>query len=163
MLLLLLLFSAPPISVGEFSAPPTSVGEFPGPPISVGEANLPTLPEAVQLFQLESMNKKREEISNQEKEIREQQARITELEGDLRLGNSLIALMIAENTRLKEKFAVQSVEEKELEQCLAEKDRFSSPKRFSEFLERVENKLEQFESTNEYMGKVMLQNNKVML
>ena len=39
--LLLLLFSAPPTPVGQFSAPPTSVGE----------ANLPTLPEAVQLFQ----------------------------------------------------------------------------------------------------------------
>ena len=39
----------------------------------------------------------------------------------------------------------------------------TSPKRFTEWLEKVENKLDQCESTNEYMGKVMLQNNKVML
>ena len=126
MLLLLLLFSAPPISVGEFSAPPTSVGEFPGPPISVGEANLPTLPEAVQLFQLESMNKKREEIESQEKEIREQRARITEIEGDLATKDLLIASKTAEITRLKKEFAVKSMEEKELEQCQAEKDRLTT-------------------------------------
>ena len=50
------------------------------PLITTGQANLPTLPEAVQMFQLESMNNLKEVIRSQEKVMVEQQARMAELE-----------------------------------------------------------------------------------
>ena len=47
-----------------------------------GRTNLPTLPEAIRLFQVESTNKLRQTIQDQESVIAEQQARIAELEND---------------------------------------------------------------------------------
>ena len=47
-----------------------------------GRTNLPTLPEAIRLFQVESTNKLIQTIQDQESVIAEQQARIAELEND---------------------------------------------------------------------------------
>ena len=154
---------------------------FSVPPMTAGQANLPTLPEAIRLLQLESMNNQRETIESQERVITEQQARISELEGELAAKNLLIDSTIAENTRLREEFAVKSVEEKE--QCETEKtqlraefageilekeakceaERTELESQNSEEMERVVAKLQQRESTILYMSNVMLQHNKVML
>ena len=114
-------------------------------PITRGQDNLPMLPQAIQQFQLESMNNQRATIESQERVIAEQQARIAELEGELTAKDLLIGLIRAEATQLREDFAVKSEEEKE--KCEAEKTQL-----------RVG-----CESTIQYMGNVMLQHNKVML
>ena len=48
-----------------------------------GRTNLPTLPEAIRLFQVGSTNKLIQTIQDQESVIAEQQARIAELENDV--------------------------------------------------------------------------------
>merc|ERR1711971_470878 len=92
---------------------------------------------AIQLFQLESMNKLRQTIHNQEGVIIEKQTRIEELEGALAEKDLLIVSMTAEGrkekeqwetekTRLEEEFAARNEEEKErcdaeMAQCEIEK------------------------------------------
>merc|ERR1712172_53654 len=92
---------------------------------------------AIQLFQLESMNKLRQTIHNQEGVITEKQTRIEELEGALAEKDLLIVSMTAEGrkekerwetekTRLEEEFAARNEEEKErcdaeMAQCEIEK------------------------------------------
>ena len=89
-----------------------------------GQAGLPTLPEAIQLFQLESMNKLRRTIQSQEGVITDKQTRIAELEGILADKDQLIASMTAEGrreraqcelekTHLREEFAEEKEKEKE--------------------------------------------------
>ena len=46
------------------------------PPMIRGETSLPTLPEAIQLFQVESMNKLRQTIQDQESVITGQETKI---------------------------------------------------------------------------------------
>ena len=151
------------------------------PPITAGQANLPTLPEAIQLFQLESMNNQREMIKSQERVITDQRARIAELEGELAAKNLLIGSTTAENTRLREEFAVKSVDEKEQcetekaqlraefsgemveEEAKCEEKRTELKSQNTQEMERVVTKLQQCKSTNVYMGNVILQHNKVML
>ena len=70
-------------------------------PLSSGQENLPTLPEAIQLFQLESMNNQRETIERQERVIVEQRARIVELEGEIIAKDLLIEKCEAEKTQLR--------------------------------------------------------------
>jgi len=100
-------------------------------PLSItgGQEDLPTLPEAVQLFQLESMNELRQTIQSQESVIRDQETRIAELEKTLEDKDLLIVSMTAEGrrekaqcetekARLREDFAAEKEEERE--QCDAE-------------------------------------------
>merc|ERR1711971_1403730 len=101
------------------------------------EVDLPTLPEAIQLFQLESMNKLRQTIQSQEEAISEKQTRIEELGRALADKDLLIVSMTeegrrekaqceTENTRLAEEFAEEKEVEKEqfaaeMAQCETEK------------------------------------------
>merc|ERR1712032_238079 len=142
-----------------------------------GQANLPTLPEAIELFQLESMNNLRETIRSQESAMAEQRARIAELEGEHVAKDLLIGSMAAENTQLREEFAAKNVDEKE--RCETEKtqlrEEFAAEILEGESrcekerievahdMERTSAKLQQCESTIIYMGNVMLQNNQTML
>ena len=50
--------------------------------MNLGLATLPTLPEAIQLLQLESINDLKETIRDQESVIAEQEAKIAKLEGE---------------------------------------------------------------------------------
>ena len=68
---------------------------FFAPPLTRGQANLPTLPEAIELFQLESMNNLRETIRSQEGVLAEQQERTAELEGEHVAKDLLIGSMAA--------------------------------------------------------------------
>ena len=150
-------------------------------PRTTGQANLPTLPEAIQLFQLESMNNLRETIQSQEKEITEKKLQIVELKEEITAQDLLIGSITAENTQLREEFAAKSVDESE--QCETEKTQLRTElageilkgetkcgeKRMEiESLnkreqERIGTTLQQCESTILYMGNVMLQHNKVMV
>ena len=150
-------------------------------PTSTGQANLPALPEAIQLFQLKSMNNLRDTIQGQESIIAERQARIAELEGELVAKDLLIGSLTANNTKLREELVVTSVEEKE--RCKAEKTqlteefaveildgeakceemRVKMESQNTQELEMMGTELHQCESTVKYMGNVMLQNNQVML
>ena len=144
------------------------------------------------MFQLESMNNLKEVIRSQEKVMMEQQARMEELEEEHSAKELAIASITEENARLRAEFAAKSTEEKarfeselaelrgelaakiveEKQQCETEKtqlaeefaeERLESESENAQELERAETKLQQCQSTIDYMGGVMLQNNKVML
>jgi hypothetical protein len=114
--------------LGEVDLPPLT--DDIQPLLITGQAeDLPTLPEAIQLFQLESMNNLRQTIQSQEGVIRGQVTRIAELEGMLEDKDLLIVSMTAEGRRekalcetekaqLTEDFAAEK--EKEKKQCEAE-------------------------------------------
>ena len=113
---------------GDVDLPPLPDDIQPLPTTGQAE-DLPTLPEAIQLFQLESMNNLRQTIQSQEGVIRGQVTRIAELEGILDDKDLLIVSMTAEGRRekalcetekaqLTEDFAAEK--EKEKEQCDAE-------------------------------------------
>ena len=121
---------------GEVDLPPLT--DDIQPLLITGQAeDLPTLPDAIQLFQLESMNKLRQTIQSQEGIITDQQTRIEELESALADKDLLIVSMTAEGrrenaqcetekTRLKEEFAEEKEEDKErfdakMAQCETEK------------------------------------------
>merc|ERR1711971_1068336 len=156
------------------------------------EVDLPTLPEAIQLFQLESMNKLRQTIQSQEEAISEKQTRIEELgralaDKDLLIvsmteeGRRQMAQCETEKTQLEAKFTAENVEE--AEQCEAEKTQLKAEfanqilekdtkceearveieSQTTQESERMDTKLGQCESTIVYMGNVMLQNNQGML
>ena len=85
---------------GEVDLPPFT--DDIQPLLITGQAeDLPTLPEAIQLFQLESMNNLRQTIQSQEGVIRDQVTRIAELEGILGDKDLLIVSMTAEGRREK--------------------------------------------------------------
>ena len=154
---------------------------FFAPSLIRGQANLPTLPQAIELFQLESMNNLRETIQRQEGAMAEQGARIAELEGEHVAKDLLIGSMAVENTQLREEFAAKNVEEKD--RCETEKtqlredfaaeilegesrcenERIEVENQNTHDMERRSAKLQQCESTVVYMGNVMLQNNQTML
>jgi len=102
----------------------------------MGESGLPTLPEAVRLFQLDSMNKLKQTIREQESVIAEKVARVAALERDIAAKDESIANLTAENAQLK-----GDIVEGE-RRCAEEKT--------------------QCESTVVYMVEVMLQNNQVL-
>ena len=123
---------------GEVDLPPLT--DDIQPLLITGQAeDLPTLPEAIQLFQLESMNNLRQTIQSQEGVIRDQVTRIAELEGMLEDKDLLIVSMTAEGRRekalcetekaqLTEDFAAEKEKEKkqcdaEISECQAEKTR----------------------------------------
>ena len=100
---------------------------------TTGEADIPTLPEAIQLFQLESMNKLRQTIQIQEGVITEQQTRMEALEEALADKSReilrcetdhtsevrrLSSTCETEKTSLKEEFAEEN--EEKTRQCDAE-------------------------------------------
>ena len=75
------------------------------PLVTSGETNLPTLPEAIELFQLETVNDLRRTIARQEEVIEEQQARIKELEEESKSKDAMIDSKTTEIARLRENFA----------------------------------------------------------
>ena len=130
------------------SALPTGKGQ---------EANLPTLPEAIQLLQLESMNELRETIQDQEVIIADQQAKIAKLEEDLEAKDELIVTLKAEKSQLTVEYAEKVLESKS--QCEEEKLELESQK--MKELEKMKTKVSQSETTIVYMTNVMLQSNEV--
>ena len=145
-----------------------------------GQADIPTLPEAIQLFQLESMNKLRQTIQEQESVIAEQQERIAELENDVVALDEVMDALSDEFTQLREDFEAKTVDTKLI--CEAEKahlreefaleiltteakyeeERRSIENKNSQESERMSTKLHQCEITIVYMGNVMMQINEVM-
>merc|ERR550517_781748 len=130
------------------SALPTAKGQ---------EANLPTLPEAIQLLQLESMNELRKTIQDQEVMIADQQAKIAKLEENLGAKDELIVTLRAEKSQLTVESAEKVFESKS--QCEKEKMEIESQK--MKELEKMKTKLGQSETTIIYMTNVMLQSNEV--
>ena len=159
-LLLLLVFSAPPIA---------------------GQNNTPTLPEVIQLFQLDAMNKLRQTIEDQERVISAQEEKMAMLEDENASMDETIDVLKAEYTQLREEFSARTAEanesceagkthlreefdleiltrmEKCEEECEEEKTDVESD--HSQELERMRSKLEQCESTVQYMGELMVQSN----
>ena len=88
-------------------------------PIIRGETNLPTLPEAIQLFQVETMNKLRQTIQDQESVIAKQQARIVYLENDVAGLEETMDMLSVEFTQLRKEYEAKTVEAKEM--CDTEK------------------------------------------
>ena len=130
------------------SALPTGKGQ---------EANLPNLPEAIQLLQLESMNELRKTIQDQEVIIADQQAKIAKLEENLGAKDELIVTLRAEKSQLTVESAEKVFESKS--QCEKEKMEIESQK--MKELEKMKTKLGQSETTIIYMTNVMLQSNEV--
>ena len=130
------------------SALPTGKGQ---------EANLPNLPEAIQLLQLESMNELRKTIQDQEVIIADQQAKIEKLEENLGAKDELIVTLRAEKSQLTVESAEKVFESKS--QCEKEKMEIESQK--MKELEKMKTKLGQSETTIIYMTNVMLQSNEV--
>ena len=108
---------------GEVDLPPLT--DDIQPLLITGQAeDLPTLPEAIQLFQLESMNNLRQTIQSQEGVIRGQVTRIAELEGILEDKELLIVSMTAEGRREKALCETEKEEsDAEISECQAEKTR----------------------------------------
>ena len=154
---------------------------FSAPPIIAGQTNQPSLPEAIKLFQLGIMNKLRKTVQDQENIISEQQAKIAKLEEENTKMDETINLITEENSQLREEFAAKTMEatescetekshlreefdleiltrmEKCEEECEEEKTDVESD--HSQELERMRSKLEQCESTVQYMGELMVQSN----
>ena len=105
--------------------------------VTKGETGLPTLPEAVRLFQLESMNKLKQTIREQESAISEKQAKIDKFEGEIATKDELISSLTAANSQLRE-------------EALKEKERCDEEKA-------------QCEATVVFMADVMLQNNQLLV
>jgi len=143
-----------------------------------GQTPLPTLPDAVRLFQLDSMNKLKEAVGEQEGIIAENQAKIAELEADSVSKDELIASTTAENNRFQ-----QTVREQEniiaenrgriagLEAANARKGEVIADitarnnqlaKDIVDGREKCKEEKSQCETTVVYMVDVMLHNNKVM-
>merc|ERR1719239_349679 len=130
------------------SALPTAKGQ---------EANLPNLPEAIQLLQLESMNELRKTIQDQEVIIADQQAKIAKLEENGGAKDELIVTLRAEKSQLTVESAEKVFESKS--QCEKEKMEIESQK--MKELEKMKTKLGQSDTTIIYMTNVMLQSNEV--
>jgi len=148
-LLLLLVFSASPIA---------------------GQNNPPSLPEVIQLFQLDTMNKLRQTIQDQESVISEQQKKMAKLEDENAKMDETIDLLTAEFTQLREDFSAKTAEANK--SCEAEKthmreefdlEMLTREKQCGEeeALERIRSELQQCESTVLYMGKLMVESNQV--
>ena len=137
-MLLLLMFSAPPIA---------------------GQTDQPSLPEAIKLFQLEIMNKLRKTVQDQENVISEQQSKIAKLEGENTKMDETINFITescqAEKTHLKEEFDFEILTR--MGRC--EEERTEVENDHSQELERMRIKLQQCESTVQYMGELMVQSN----
>ena len=151
------------------------------PLVTSGETNLPTLPEAIELFQLETVNDLRRTIARQEEVIEEQQARIKELEEESTSKDAVIDSKTTEIARLRENFAKTIAEEEE--RCKIEKsqlrvafaaeiseaeakyenERTEQRNKSTHELELMRAKLEQCKSSTVYMGNVMLQTNNMTL
>ena len=154
------------------------------PLVTSEENNLPTLPEAIELFQLEMINDLRRTIARQEKVIEDQQARIKELEEESTTKDAIIDSKTTEIGRLRENFAKTIAEEGE--RCETEKselreafaaeisesdakyedertkcdnERREQRNKSARELETISAKLEQCKSSTVYMGNVMLQTN----
>ena len=97
-LLLLLVFSAPPIA---------------------GQNNSLLLPEVIQLFQLDTMNKLRQTIKDQERVISAQEEKMAMLEDENASMDETIGVLKAEYTQLREEFSARTAEANE--SCEAEK------------------------------------------
>ena len=121
------------------------------------EANLPTLPKAIQLLQLESMNELRVTIQDQEVIIADQQAKIAKLEQDLGVKDELVVTLRAEKSQLTEESAQRVLDSKS--QCEEEKIELESQK--MKELEKMKTKVGQSKTTIVYMTNVMLQSNEV--
>jgi len=152
-LLLLLVFSASPIA---------------------GQNNPPSLPEVIQLFQLDTMNKLRQTIQDQESVISEQNAKMAKLEDENARMDETIDVLTAENSQLREEFSARTAEANE--SCEAEKTRMreefdlgilrrekqcEEESEHRQELESVRSELQQCESTVLYMGNLMVQSNQV--
>jgi len=145
---------------------------------TTGQTPLPTLPDAVRLFQLDSMNKLKEAVREQEGIIAENQAKIAELEADSVSKDELIASTTAENNRFQ-----QTVREQEniiaenrgriagLEAANARKGEVIADitarnnqlaKDIVDGRKKCKEEKSQCETTVVYMVDVMLHNNKVM-
>ena len=145
-------------------------------PIITGQTNLPTLPEAIQLFQVESMNKLRQTIQDQESVIADQQAKIADLDIAVLSLEEAMDLLSKGLSRLREETETKTEEAKEV--CEAEKAHLREKcdlelkkreAKCEEESERTSTKLDQCESTIVYMahvhgvmGNVMVQINQVM-
>jgi len=153
-LLLLLVFSAPPIA---------------------GQNNTPTLPEVIQLFQLDAMNKLRQTIEDQERVISAQEEKMAMLEDENASMDETIDVLKAEYTQLREEFSARTAEANEscdaekthlreefdLEILTREKQCEEESEHWQE-LERVRSELQRCESNVLHMGNLMVQSNQVM-
>ena len=139
-LLLLLIFSAPP---------------------TAGQNSSLSLPEVIQLFQLDTMNKLRQTIQDQESVISEQQKKMAKLEDENAKMDETIDLLTAEFTQLREDFSAKTAEANK--SCEAEKthmreefdlEMLTREKQCEEGeeLESMRRELQQCESTVLYMG-----------
>ena len=154
---------------------------FSAPIIIAGQTDQPSIPEAIKLFQLGIVNEVRKTVQDQENVISEQQAKIAKLEEENTKMDETINLITEENSQLREEFAAKTMEatescetekshlreefdleiltrmEKCEEECEEEKTDVESD--HSQELERMRSKLEQCESTVQYMGELMVQSN----
>jgi len=154
---------------------------FSAPLVIAGQTDQPSIPEAIKLFQLGIVNKLRKTVQDQENVISEQQAKIAKLEEENTKMDETINLITEENSQLREEFAAKTMEatescetekshlreefdleiltrmEKCEEECEEEKTDVESD--HSQELERMRSKLEQCESTVQYMGELMVQSN----
>jgi len=153
---------------------------FSAPPIIAGQTNQPSLPEAIKLFQLGIMNKLRKTVQDQENIISEQQAKIAKLEEETTKMDETINRITEEHSQLREEFAAKTMEANEscetekshlreefdleiltrMERCDEERREVESD--HSQELKRMRSKLEQCESTVQYMGELMVQSNQGM-
>lgn len=152
-LLLLLVFSAPPIA---------------------GQNNTPTLPQVMQLFQLDTMNKLRQTIEDQERVISAQEEKMAMLEDENASMDETIDVLTAEYTQLREEFSARTAEANEsceaekthlreefdLEILTREKQCEEESEHWKE-LERVRSELQQCESNVLHMGNLMVLSNQV--
>jgi len=154
---------------------------FSAPLVIAGQTDQPSIPEAIKLFQLGIVNKLRKTVQDQENVISEQQAKIAKLDEENTKMDETINLITEENSQLREEFAAKTMEatescetekshlrdefdleiltrmEKCEEECEEEKTDVESD--HSQELERMRSKLEQCESTVQYMGELMVQSN----
>jgi len=150
---------------------------FSAPLVIAGQTDQPSIPEAIKLFQLGIVNKLRKTVQDQENVISEQQAKIAKLEEENTKMDETINLITEENSQLREEFAAKTMEATEscetekshlreefdleiltrMEKCEEEKTDVESD--HSQELERMRSKLEQCESTVQYMGELMVQSN----
>jgi len=121
------------------------------------EANLPSLPEAIQLLQLESMNELRETIQHKEIYIAALEEDLAKLEEDIRAKDEWIVTLTAEMSILREKSDRRALRSKT--RCEEEKMELESQK--MKDLEKLKTKVDQSETTIVYMTNVMLQSNEV--
>jgi len=153
---------------------------FSAPLIRAGQTDQPSIPEAIKLFQLGIMNKLRKTVQDQENVISEQQAKIAKLEEENTKMDETINLITEEHSQLREEFAAKTMEATEscetekshlreefdleirtrMERCEEERTEVESD--HSQELERMRSKLEQCESTVQYMGELMVQSNQGM-